>query len=108
VVAYGEEKTCKAHNAWEFLKEQRGGPEGHRSREIDEESQRWHCSPRRGTNGNAVISTGLSGGRSCPGARRRTPAPIWLIGGEVDAMWRLVGVSSHRAAMAEENGPRVA
>jgi hypothetical protein len=32
-------------------------------------------------------------------------ASIRLIGGEVDAVWRPVGESSHRAAMVEESGP---
>jgi hypothetical protein len=41
-------------------------------------------------------------GKELPGAQRRTTALIWLISEEVDAVWRSVGESSCRVAMAEE------
>jgi hypothetical protein len=62
VVACGEEEVGEAHNTPRFLEQQRGGgARGHRSQRIDEESPRWHCSPRWGTIGNAVVSVGLNG-----------------------------------------------
>jgi hypothetical protein len=61
VVACGEGEVDEACNAPRFLEQQRGGPRGHRSRRIDEEFPRWHCSPRWGQLENVVVSVGLNG-----------------------------------------------
>jgi hypothetical protein len=61
VVTCVEEEVGEARNAPRFLEQQRGGPRGHQSRRIDEESPRWHCSPWWGTIGNTVVSVSLNG-----------------------------------------------
>jgi hypothetical protein len=48
VVACGGEQAREARNMSRFLEEQRERRVGHWSRQIDKESPRLHCSPRRG------------------------------------------------------------